>query len=55
MERLKPFIKQMITSMPIIAIVGASFFPLRVGAQQALVLFSLLWFYVFMIFNVFGK
>ena len=37
------------------AIIGASFLPLRIWAQQGLVLFALLWFYVMLFTEVLGK
>jgi len=55
MLHIKQIIKRIVAGIPVLAIVGASFFPMRIWAQQALVLFMLLWFYVFMIFDVFGK
>ena len=50
---IKKILKRFVTGLPIVAIVGASFFPMRIGAQQVLVLFTLIWFYVFMLFEVF--
>jgi hypothetical protein len=55
MPRIKNFFKYLIKGLPIAAIIGASFLPLRIAAQQGLVMFALLWFYLFMIFEVFGK
>jgi hypothetical protein len=34
---------------------GASFLPLQAWSQQALVLFALIWFNVFILFDVLGK
>lgn len=55
MPKLKVFIKRIALGVPIATIIGASFFPLQIWGQQALVLFVLLWFYVFIMFDVLGK
>jgi hypothetical protein len=40
---------------PIVVIVGASFFPMQAWSNQALVLFALIWFNVFILFDVLGR
>ncbi len=55
MERIKELGKRILVGLPLIGIVGASFVPLQTWAQQALVLFTLLWIYVFMIFELLGR
>jgi len=47
--------KRLILVAPITAIFGAAFLPLQGLGQQALVLFALLWFNVFILFDVLGK
>ena len=47
--------KRIVKALPIAAIFGASFLPLQTGGQQALILFALIWFNVFILFDVFGK
>jgi len=54
MSKLISFLKRAVLIMPIVSIVGASFL-LQSKGQQALLLFTLVWFYIFMIFDVFGK
>ncbi len=55
MPKFTRYIKHIFLIMPIVSIVGASFFPLQIWGQQALVLFALVWFNVFILFNVLGK
>jgi hypothetical protein len=55
MKRVKFYIKRIILAVPLAAIAGASFMPLRVWAQQALVLFTLIWLYVILFSEVLGK
>lgn len=55
MEKIKSYYKRIIIGLPLASIVGASFLPLRVLGQQLLILFSLLWFIVFILFDVLGK
>lgn len=55
MPKLKLYLKRIALGMPIATIVIASFFPLQTGGQQALVLFILIWFYIFILFDVLGK
>lgn len=49
------YLKRGIVIMPIVAIVGASFFPLQPGTRQLLVLCMLIWFNIFILFDVLGK
>jgi hypothetical protein len=55
MAKLQRFLKRFIIGLPIAAILGASFFPLHVMGRQLLVLFTLLWFMIFILFDVLGK
>jgi len=55
MPTLKRYLKFVVMGTPIATIVGASFFPLQTWGQQALVLFTLVWFNVFIPFDVLGK
>ena len=55
MEKLKLYTKRIILAAPLVVIVGASFMPLRTWAQQALVLLTLIWFFVMMFTEVLGK
>lgn len=55
MQKIHLQSKQILAGMPLAAILGASLFPLQTWAQQALVLFTLLWFNVFLLFDVLGK
>jgi hypothetical protein len=55
MKTLKLYIKRIILAAPLAAIAGASFLPMRIWAQQALVLFALIWFYVMLFTEVLGQ
>lgn len=55
MEKIKLYIKRIILAAPLAAIAAASFMPMKIWAQQALVLFALLWFYVMLFTEVLGK
>jgi hypothetical protein len=55
MKKFKLYIKRIILVAPLAAIAAASFMPLRVWAQQSLVLFALIWFYVMLFTEVLGK
>jgi hypothetical protein len=55
MPKFTLYLKRIAVGMPIATIIGASFFPLPVWSQQALVFFALIWFNVFIIFDVLGK
>ena len=55
MEKLKFYVKRILLAAPLVIIAGTSFMPLRIWAQQALVLFTLLWFYVLLFTEVLGK
>jgi hypothetical protein len=54
MDRIKKISRRILIGLPLVGIVGAAFIPLQAWAQQALVLFTLLWFYVFVLFEVMG-
>ncbi len=49
------YLKKIVVAMPIATIIGASLLPLQTWGQQALVLFTLVWFNVFILFDVLGK
>lgn len=56
MAKFISYLKRIILVMPIVSILGASFFfHLQAWGQQALVLFALVWFYAFILFDVLGK
>lgn len=55
MNALKKNWRRAVTALPLLSIVLASFFPIKQQGQQALVLFTLLWFYVFIVFEVLGN
>ena len=55
MEKLKFYIKRILLAVPLAIIAGTSLMPLQTWAQQALVLFTLLWFYVMLFTEVLGK
>jgi len=48
-------VKRVVMILPIFGVVGASFYPLQVWVQQSLILFTLLWFNVFILCDVLGK
>ena len=54
MERIKKIGQRILIGLPLVGVVGAAFIPLQTWAQQSLVLFTLLWFYVFVLFEVMG-
>jgi hypothetical protein len=55
MKKLKFYFKRVILAAPLAAIAGASFLPMKTWAQQSLVLFALLWFYLMLFTEVLGK
>jgi hypothetical protein len=55
MEKLKLYIKRIVLAVPLVVIAGASFMPLRAWAQQALVLFTLVWFFVMLFSGALGQ
>jgi hypothetical protein len=55
MSKIKLYIRSIAVGMPIATIIASSFFPLQAWGQQALVLFVLLWFNVFIVFDILGK
>jgi hypothetical protein len=55
MKDLRKWFERVILSLPIAAVVGASFIVQQRWQQHALVLFTLLWYMTFIIFDVLGK
>jgi hypothetical protein len=55
MPTLKVHIRRLVLGVPVAAMIGASFFPLPVWCQQALVCFALVWFNVFILSEVIGN
>ena len=55
MAKLAPTFKRVVMILPIFGVIGASFYPLQVWVQQSLILFALLWFNIFIMFDVLGK
>jgi len=55
MKNIKTYIKSAILGLPLLTIFITSFLPLQIRAQQSLVLFTLVWFNVFFLFDVIGK
>ncbi len=49
MKKLKRIIKQVVTGLPLVAVIWASFFPLSRWAQQGLMAVTLIWFHAFML------
>jgi hypothetical protein len=52
-DKVKPILKWVLTGLPLTGIIFASFLPLRTWMQQALVLVTLIWFYVFFLLDTF--
>ena len=50
---LKRALQWVLTGLPLGGIVGASLLPLQTWMQQALILVTLLWFYVFFLMDTF--
>ncbi len=55
MTKIKILIKRILVGLPVAAILGASFLPLRSVGQQFLVLITLLWFITFLLFDAFVR
>ncbi len=55
MKKFTIYIRRIILATPLAVIAGASFMPLKAWAQQALVLFTLVWLYVILFTEVLGK
>jgi len=55
MKKLKLYLRRTIITLPLALIIGTSIYPLRSWVQQALVLFTLIWFYMLMFTEVLGK
>lgn len=55
MNALKKNWRRIVTALPPLTIIWASFYPIQQRGQQALVLFMLLWFYAFIVFEVLGS
>ncbi|PWH11684.1 MAG: hypothetical protein DDG60_17045 [Anaerolineae bacterium] len=47
--------RKLISVLPLLSIVWASFQPIQQREQQFLVLFTLLWFYIFILLEAFGS
>ena len=52
-SKVRRTLKWILTGLPLGGIVWVSFLPLQVWMQQALVLITLLWFYVFFLMDSF--
>ena len=52
-SKIKRTLKWTLTGLPLGGILWASFLPLQVWMQQALILVTLLWFYVFFLMDAF--
>ena len=52
-SKLKRILQWVLTGLPLGGIVWASFLPLQTWMQQALILVTLLWFYVFFLLDTF--
>ncbi len=55
MKKFTLYIRRIILAAPLAVIAGASFMPLKTWAQQALVLFTLIWLYIVLFTEVLGK
>ncbi len=55
MKKLTVYVRRIALASPLAAIAGASFLPLRAWAQQGLVLLALLWLYMMLFTEAFGK
>ena len=55
MKKEKVYFKRLFVALPLALIVGVSFLPLQRWANQALVLFTLMWFFLFLFTEVFGR
>ncbi|MCX6082890.1 MAG: hypothetical protein NTW32_25455 [Chloroflexi bacterium] len=55
MKKIGTLVKRWLFGMPIAAIIFASLMPLQARTQQVLVLFTLIWFNVFLLYDVLGK
>lgn len=55
MSKFTQSLRRIIMLSPIVMIAGASFLPMQTWCQQALVLCTLIWFNVFILFEVLGK
>jgi hypothetical protein len=51
--KIKRILKWVLTCLPLGGIAWASFLPLQTWMQQALILITLLWFYVFFLLDTF--
>lgn len=52
-NKVKSFFKWAMAGLPLGGIVWASFLPIQVWMQQALILVTLVWFYVFFLMDTF--
>lgn len=51
--RIRNGIKWSIIGLPLAGIIGTSFLPIQAWMQQALILLTLVWFYVFFLMDTF--
>ena len=52
-KKMKQALRWMLVGLPLGTVVGVSFLPLATWVQQALILVTLLWFYVFFLLDCF--
>lgn len=55
MKNILSNLRRIMVGVPLAAIIMASMLPLQIRAQQALVMFILIWFNAFLIFDVIFK
>jgi len=55
MQKIVDLLKKCMFGLPVATIIFSTFLPLQARANQALVLFTLIWFYAIIIFDVMGK
>ena len=55
MVKIKLFLKLIVTGLPLISIIGASFLPLQNTGRHLLMLFTLIWYMIFIMFEVWGR
>ena len=55
MKTLKFYVKRILLAAPLVMIAGTSFLPLKAVAQQALVLLTLIWYFLMLFTEVLGK
>lgn len=55
LKKISPVIRSWIKFLPLVAILVGSVLPLPISARRWLIAATLIWFQVFIIFEVFGK